>query len=104
MKKVLFTILVLVALNVKAQEEGDTIKKQDSVVVKVIKFPAGFQAKLNEVYSEINGWKGREDIYYNPTAATPTPVVFNIHGGAWKKESRKHRADLIYILNKVLQL
>jgi len=85
MKKILCIVLVLITIHVLAQEEGDSIKKQDSVVVKVIKYPAGFQAKLNEVYSEINGWKGREDIYYNPTAATPTPVLFNIHGGAWKK-------------------
>ncbi len=35
------------------------------------------------VYNEVNGWKGREDIYYNPTASKPTPVIFNIHGGGW---------------------
>ncbi|MFY7964322.1 MAG: alpha/beta hydrolase fold domain-containing protein, partial [Chitinophagaceae bacterium] len=32
-----------------------------------------------------------EDIYYNPTAPKPTPIVFNIHGGGWNhgvKESQ----------------
>ncbi len=89
MKKILLLSLVLLSIGVNAQEETDTIKKPDSMVVKVIKYPAGFQAKLNEVYTEINGWKGREDIYYNPTATKPTPVVFNIHGGAWKKGNKE---------------
>ena len=43
------------------------------------------------MYVEVNGWKGREDVYYNANAAKPTPVVFNIHGGGWNhgvKESQ----------------
>ena len=56
-----------------------------------MQFPAGYVAKLDEVYSTINDWQGREDIYYNPTSIKPTPVIFNIHGGAWqngKKETQ----------------
>ena len=89
MNKILLFALLLISGSIMAQEENDTIKKADSLVVKVIKYPAGYQAKLNEVYTEINGWKGREDIYYNPTATKPLPVVFNIHGGAWRKGTKE---------------
>ncbi len=56
----------------------------DAVVIKPVKYPTGYVAKIDAIYSEINGWKGREDIYYNPTATKPTPIIFNIHGGGWK--------------------
>ena len=70
-------LCVIVSFSVHAQE--------DTVVVKKVKFPEGYIAKIDEVYTEVNGWKGREDIYYNLTVAKPTPVIFNIHGGGWNK-------------------
>ena len=82
MKKVFVFMLMITVVRLFAQD--------DSVVKKVI-YPSGYEAKTDAVYSEINSWKGREDIYYNPKAEKPTAVVFNIHGGAWShgvKESQ----------------
>lgn len=87
MKKLLCSLAVMLCISAFAQEESTA--KQDSPVVKVIKFPAGYQSKIDEVYYEVNGWKGREDIYYNPTAKKPTPVIFNIHGGGWNKGTKE---------------
>lgn len=63
--------------------------QEDTVVIKKVSFPEGYEAKLDVVYSESNGWQGKEDIYYNRTAAKPTPVVFNIHGGGWNKGTKE---------------
>ena len=82
MKQILFIVSLFISINLFSQEE---------VAIKKVEYPLGYEAKIDEVYSEINGWKGREDVYYNPKAAKPTPVVFNIHGGGWNhgvKESQ----------------
>ncbi len=86
MKKILFIALVAISSTAIAQIEDTAVaKKQDTLVIRKVKFPIGYRANIDAVYSEIGDWKGREDIYYNPTAKTPTPVIFNIHGGGWNK-------------------
>ncbi len=61
----------------------------DSAVIKPVKYPKGYEAVIDAIYHEVNGWKGREDIYYNPTAKKPTPIIFNIHGGGWKNGTKE---------------
>ena len=75
MKKIFVVLFLLLAVNLYAQ--------QDTVAIKKVKYPVGYEAKIDAVYIEMNNWKVREDIYYNPTASKPTPVIFNIHGGGW---------------------
>ena len=75
MKNILVVIALLIAVTLTAQTDTAAIKK--------VVYPKGYQEKIDVVYSEIGDWKGREDIYYNPTAARPTPIIFNIHGGGW---------------------
>jgi len=75
MKQLLIIFSVMIAFTVQAQT--------DTAAVKKVVYPKGYEEKIDAVYSEIGDWKGREDIYYNPTATKPTPVVFNIHGGGW---------------------
>ena len=56
-----------------------------------VSFPNGYQSQIDVVYTQINGWNGRMDLYTNPEAKTPTPIVINIHGGGWnhgEKESQ----------------
>lgn len=50
-----------------------------------VKYPDSYIGELNIKYTKVNRWKGRIDIYSNPNAAKPTPVVLNIHGGGWRK-------------------
>lgn len=78
--KFLFFSFILISINLFAQDE---------IAAKKVAFPAGYIAKIDEVYTTVNDWKGREDIYYNPTATKPTPVVFNIHGGGWNHGTKE---------------
>lgn len=58
---------------------------------KPVEFPEGYKAQIDVVYTQVNGWDGRMDLYTNPNSEKPTPVVINIHGGGWNhgvKESQ----------------
>ena len=78
--KYLFFLFLLISTTLFSQVES---------AIKKVVYPAGYEAKIDEVYTSVNGWKGREDIYYNPTAPKPTPVVFNIHGGGWNHGTKE---------------
>ena len=62
---------------------------KDTIMSKAVVFPAGYIAKLDVVYTKVNGWDGRTDLYLNPNASKPTPVVINIHGGGWNKGTKE---------------
>ena len=80
MKKNYFLLLLIsCCTHLLAQEE--TTNKPS--------LPNGYQAKIDEVYNTIGGWKGKEDIYYNPQAPNPLPVVFTIHGGGWNHGAKE---------------
>lgn len=56
-----------------------------------VKLPEDYIAKIDIVFTQENGWNGRMDLYSNPNAKKPTPIVINIHGGGWNhgvKESQ----------------
>jgi acetyl esterase/lipase len=85
MKKLIPLLLCFFSTTAFAQETTDTTS------YKPVDYPAGYEAKLNVVYTKIKDWEGKMDIYNNPGAAKPTAVVINIHGGGWNhgvKESQ----------------
>lgn len=51
---------------------------------KPVVIPTGFKANIDEVYTMVGDWKGRLDLYFQPSATQPTPIIINIHGGGWK--------------------
>lgn len=56
-----------------------------------VKYPEGYVAKIDLVYTKVKNWKGRLDLYVSPEADKPLPLVINIHGGGWnhgEKESQ----------------
>ncbi len=57
--------------------------------IKKVQFPENYQSKIDVVYSSVNGWDGRIDIYYNPTSTKPTPIVLHIHGGGWNHGTKE---------------
>ena len=61
---------------------------QESEVTKVL-FPTGYESKIDEVYTKVNDWYGRLDLYYNPLSTKPTPVVLHIHGGGWNHGTKE---------------
>lgn len=62
---------------------------KDTITIKPVVFPAGYVAKLDVVYTKVNGWDGRADLYLNPNASKPSPVIINIHGGGWNKGTKE---------------
>lgn len=58
---------------------------------KSVKYPDGYKAEVDLVYTKVGNWEGRIDVYTNPTSEKPTPIIINIHGGGWNhgvKESQ----------------
>ncbi|MGB4575376.1 MAG: alpha/beta hydrolase [Paludibacter sp.] len=60
--------------------------------IKKVQFPENYQSKIDVVYSSVNGWDGRIDIYYNPTSTKPTPIVLHIHGGGWNHGTKESQS------------
>ena len=76
MKKVVHIVfLVLFSLKLHAQTEA---------TAKEISLPTGFTKQIDVVYKQVKDWSGRMDVYLPPKTGKPTPVVFLIHGGAWR--------------------
>ncbi|MFZ4455957.1 MAG: alpha/beta hydrolase fold domain-containing protein [Bacteroidales bacterium] len=51
--------------------------------IKSVAYPANYNGLLDVVYKNVNSTNCRMDIYYPTDAATPVPVVINMHGGGW---------------------
>ncbi len=81
--KRIFLALMMTGVAFCAQAQDDT------AVVKVIKYPANYTGQLNVVYTKVDGWDGRMDIYAATKNTQPTPVVINIHGGGWNHGTKE---------------
>ena len=67
---------------------------------KPVKYPKEYKAEIDLVYTEINEWKGRMDIYTNPILEKPTPIIINIHGGGWNHGVKESQTSFKYFFNK----
>src|SRR5436190_13167680 len=84
MKKIITFLLCMYSVTGFAQDGADSGYKP-------VEYPAGFTAQLNIVYTKVNGWEGKMDVYMPSKDKAPTPLVINIHGGGWNhgvKESQ----------------
>ncbi|RAV28667.1 alpha/beta hydrolase [Sinomicrobium soli] len=57
-----------------------------------VDYPEHYEARIDAVYTVVNGWEGRMDIYYPAGEGEAVPLVINIHGGGWNhgvKESQR---------------
>ena len=84
MKNSLLIICLFVFIRLFAQTNADTTYKP-------VEYPAGYTAQLNVVYTKVNDWEGKVDLYLPPSSKKGNPVIMNIHGGGWKngvKESQ----------------
>ncbi|GIZ08995.1 hypothetical protein FUMI01_17220 [Flavobacterium sp. UMI-01] len=66
---------------------------QEAPAYKPVDFPANYNSKIDVVYTKVGNWEGRTDLYFNPTASKPTPVVINIHGGGWNKGTKESQTS-----------
>ena len=75
MKKMLMLGCVLfVATNIWAQS---------APVYKKVVYPEGYTSKLDAIYTKVDGWNGRMDLYLPPKENGPSAMIINIHGGGW---------------------
>jgi acetyl esterase/lipase len=84
MKKYLVLFILLLPFYVTAQTSSDS-------TIKPVDYPNGYTAQLDVVYTKVNGWEGKVDLYLPPKTNKPSAVVINIHGGGWNhgvKESQ----------------
>ena len=78
--KLFFTILCSFLFSITFSQ--DLVK--DSVgKYKPVAYPSSFSSSLDEVYTSINEWNGKMDVYFQPNEKNPTPIIINIHGGGW---------------------
>jgi len=83
--KRIFSILSLVFVTLMANAQ-DTAKIPAKVIL-----PVGYTSQIDVVYTRVNGWEGKVDLYLPAKEKGPSPVVINIHGGGWnhgKKEEQ----------------
>ncbi|SMC93823.1 alpha/beta hydrolase [Pedobacter nyackensis] len=81
MKKIVLICWLLLA--------GQTLSAQDSAQVKKVTYPAGFSEQLNLVYTQVNNWEGKLDLYLPPAKNDLSPLMINIHGGGWNKGNKE---------------
>ena len=75
--KYLFSLILITGyLAATAQEATDTVYKP-------VVYPKNFSVQLNVVYTKVDSWEGKMDLYLSLKSNKPTPVVINIHGGGW---------------------
>lgn len=58
---------------------------QDTTEYLPVEYPTNYDADINVIYSNIDGWEGKLDVYFPKNSNMPVPVVINIHGGGWRK-------------------
>lgn len=76
MKKylILFILFLPICLTAQTTSEAE---------VKPVAYPVGYTARLDVVYTKVNEWEGKLDLYLPPQNSKPSAVIINIHGGGW---------------------
>jgi len=67
---------------------------------KSVKYPDNYKAEIDLIYTRVDGWEGRMDLYTNPVSKEPTPVVVNIHGGGWNHGSKESQTGFKYFFKE----
>ncbi|PTS94547.1 alpha/beta hydrolase [Pedobacter sp. HMWF019] len=67
---------------------------------KKVSYPEGFTEQLNLVYTSVNGWEGKLDLYLPPSQKKGSPLVINIHGGGWNKGVKESQTGFSAFFNR----
>jgi acetyl esterase/lipase len=84
MRRILFVVLLLASASIYAQTVDTAVK-----VKKLVAIPDGFTKQLDVVYTHVDNWDGRMDVYTPPKGDKPTPIIINIHGGGWNHGAKE---------------
>jgi len=83
MRRILTVLLLTITIAAKAQDTTKTIKP--------VVLPAGYTSQLNVVYTQVNGWDGKVDLYLPAKDKGLSPAVINIHGGGWNHGTKEEQ-------------
>ncbi|GAB3873878.1 hypothetical protein GCM10028824_26190 [Hymenobacter segetis] len=90
MKSLILSFSLLASAQLAHCQAGPPIPTDSTV--KVIPVPKGFTKQIDVVYTRVNGWDGRMDLYLPPAGSAPTPIIINIHGGGWNKGTKESQS------------
>lgn len=62
---------------------------QESQPVKKVVYPEGYQAQIDVIYTKVDNWDGKMDLYTPAKGQEASPIVINIHGGGWNKGNKE---------------
>ena len=98
MKKIVLSLVIVVGIiNLVSGQAITSLPSNvvDSSKFKTVVTPKGFTTQLNVVYTKVNDWDGRMDLYLPPAEGAPTPVIINIHGGGWNHGAKEEQGGFM---------
>lgn len=86
-------------------ESGNTENVSKAVTVnfqtlKTVAYPAGYAARMDVVYKQVNSSNCRMDIYYPVAPVKAVPVVINMHGGGWNHGYKEEQGGFNMYFNQ----
>ncbi|WP_131538827.1 alpha/beta hydrolase [Pedobacter nototheniae] len=82
--KYLFMLIGLLCFNSAINAQETEVKK--------VQYPAGFTEQIDVVYTKVDGWEGKMDLYLPPASKGVSPIVISIHGGGWNKGTKESQS------------
>lgn len=92
MKRIIASMYCLLLLAFTSSAQDTEIKK--------VTYPQGYSEQLNVVYTAVNGWEGKMDLYLPAKENGPSPAVINIHGGGWNKGTKESQTGFSNFFKK----
>jgi acetyl esterase/lipase len=96
MKRAIVLLLIFLSMTVDYQVS----LAQTSANVQQVKYPEGYTAQFDIVYTEVNGWQGKLDLYLPPKVNGKKPLLINIHGGGWNKGTKESQNGFAMFFEK----
>lgn len=90
--KLLLIPLAALLFSVTAYAQDESAAPDSSKTGPKMKYPSNYTANVDVVYTRVNGWDGRMDVYLPAKSKAPSPVVINIHGGGWNKGRKEDQS------------
>ena len=54
-----------------------------------VKYPINYKAQKDVVYTKVEDWEGKLDVYFQIDSKKSSPLVINIHGGGWNHGTKE---------------
>ncbi len=78
----IFSVIITFIISIGLNAQTDT-------TIKPVVAPNGYLTQLDIVYTTVNNWEGKLDLYTPPKTGKPSPLLVNIHGGGWNHGTKE---------------